>query len=291
MIILIILWTISFITIQGFAADARDAKRITDITNILEKVNIEQTKWTLLSELVIDTFPHPVIINWTWNISHQWETNFINLKEDWDSFKDPSNSTINYPIAWATTETDRTNQYNFLQIATISEKSKSTIIRWNYYKMNPETDVASLFLIKISDWEWWVKEVIPWSDWWDGTGDWTDNWNDIPIYDPSNPWWMQDWEIVIIPDYKYTSPNDWYEYDFWDIELIYNWWSKEITSQKEEIENWEKEITIEVKLWEDGKTVEVIEIKEEVITCIIWYYSQDGNTCIKTEAWYYSPEW
>jgi hypothetical protein len=35
----------------------------------------------------------------------------------------------------------------------------------------------------------------------------------------------------------------------------------------------------------------VIKIVKETINCISWYYSQDGNTCIKTEAWYYSPEW
>jgi prepilin-type N-terminal cleavage/methylation domain-containing protein len=42
--ILDILTTISFITIQNIAAEARDAKRISDTRNLLEKINIEQIK-------------------------------------------------------------------------------------------------------------------------------------------------------------------------------------------------------------------------------------------------------
>jgi prepilin-type N-terminal cleavage/methylation domain-containing protein len=43
MTILAILATISFSAIQNYATDARDAKRISDTRNLLEKINIEQT--------------------------------------------------------------------------------------------------------------------------------------------------------------------------------------------------------------------------------------------------------
>jgi prepilin-type N-terminal cleavage/methylation domain-containing protein len=42
--IFVILSTISFIALQGYSTDARDAKRISDINNLLSKVNIETTK-------------------------------------------------------------------------------------------------------------------------------------------------------------------------------------------------------------------------------------------------------
>ncbi|MDR1945516.1 MAG: type II secretion system GspH family protein [Candidatus Peribacteria bacterium] len=42
--ILAILATISFITLQGFTSQARDAKRVSDIRSLISKIEIENTK-------------------------------------------------------------------------------------------------------------------------------------------------------------------------------------------------------------------------------------------------------
>jgi Tfp pilus assembly protein FimT len=141
--ILAILWTISFIALQGFAVNARDAKRTIDVKNLIWKINIEQTRGVNISDLII-TDPHNIIINWTWAKSHQWIANFVNLKENEENFKDPLNKNQDYLLARASGE-----WYNFLQWATINETNETAVIMWSYYKINEEKDSESLFEI---DW-------------------------------------------------------------------------------------------------------------------------------------------
>jgi Tfp pilus assembly protein PilE len=51
--ILAILWTITFIALQGFAADARNIKRISDWKQLLTKITIENTRWVSITDLVV----------------------------------------------------------------------------------------------------------------------------------------------------------------------------------------------------------------------------------------------
>jgi type II secretory pathway pseudopilin PulG len=148
--ILAILWTICFISIQNYASSARDTKRISDTRNLLEKVNIEQTKWTPLEQLMDteDQKPNNLTINWVLNTPwYQGIINFITLNEPANSFKDPKWNQ-DYPFAYAywTTTIEWTDQnYKFMQMAYVSETEWTTKLIWNYYKYNVELDSPSLF--------------------------------------------------------------------------------------------------------------------------------------------------
>lgn len=169
--ILLILWTIAFISLQWFSKEARDAKRISDIRSLYDKIMIENAKWQDLSELIINTTQTTYQILWaSWKtINTFWEINFAKLNENQKSFQDPSNW-INYPIAFAEWH-NWTEWYLFIQLATINEKEQTTKIIWNYY--TKETwDAKSLFL----DWEthfveWWEK-IYDEKIWFDDCGDW-----------------------------------------------------------------------------------------------------------------------
>lgn len=169
--ILAILWTIIFLSFNWYTTEARDAKRISDTKNLLSKVLIENTKWTPLHDLIIVVQNNDVVI-WKENTqSQQWIINFEMLKEDRKSFQDPSNK-VDYPIAvavgWAWN-----NTYNFVQIATISEKENIAKLSWNYQKIDTD-DSNSLFVLKLFDKNWdpilddeWFQEWVEIIDWGD----------------------------------------------------------------------------------------------------------------------------
>ena len=145
--ILAILWTIAFISLSWYSRDVRDSKRTTDTSALLSKINLEEIKWTDISELITNTKTGFLHILWTPNREVQtfWEANFKNLKEDWNSFKDPKNKSQNYPMAYAIWGTWK-NAYKFYQIASVSEKENKNIIKWDYYRLDDENDDESLFL-------------------------------------------------------------------------------------------------------------------------------------------------
>lgn len=113
--ILAILWTIAFINLQWYSMWARDSKRVSDISNIQKKIWIEMWKWTPLSTLIntVKTNLWLTIDNNT-ATSIQWTANFQNLKEDGNSFKDPTTKwdyVLSYSVWWSGTWA-----YKFTQI-------------------------------------------------------------------------------------------------------------------------------------------------------------------------------
>jgi len=143
--ILAILWTIAFISLQGYSREARDSKRITDTRNLLGKINIETTKWTDVSRLIKNTTQVTLKILWnddSW-VETFWVVDFENLKENPSNFQDPSNGQ-DYPVAYARGGI-WDEAYDFLQMATISEADNRTKIIWNYYREEAD-DSKSLFL-------------------------------------------------------------------------------------------------------------------------------------------------
>jgi uncharacterized protein (TIGR02145 family) len=152
MVILAILWTISFIALQGYSTDARDTKRLSDINNLLSKVNIETTKWTLLEDLITYKTQTWITINNKNEITNMWIINFENLKENQESFQDPLNKE-DYKFAfseWITNINWKDESYKFIQMGTVSERNGTTQLVWNYYQIDPLTDSPSLFV----DQEW-----------------------------------------------------------------------------------------------------------------------------------------
>lgn len=81
--ILAILWTIAFISLQGYSADARDSKRISDVNHI--KTSLE------LHSLAAWKYPLPDNshdVTWSWTVArHQWTI--------WDTVTDILSRTLN----------------------------------------------------------------------------------------------------------------------------------------------------------------------------------------------------
>jgi prepilin-type N-terminal cleavage/methylation domain-containing protein len=156
-VILAILWTISFIALQGYSIDARDTKRLSDVKSLLSKINVEQTMWIPLEELMDeDKKENKLTINWKSNIPwYQWVVNYNTILENSDSFKDPSNNQ-DYPFAYSywTIEYDwKVQSYNFVQLAYVSERERVTKLVWNYFQFQDWTDSPSLFTHSWTTWE------------------------------------------------------------------------------------------------------------------------------------------
>jgi hypothetical protein len=146
--------------LQWYSIDTRDVKRITDIKNLLSKVNIEITKGVQLKDLIKDEYQTWITINDNSGaITNIWIINFENLKEDQRSFQDPLNGR-DYPFAfaeWATEVDWETENYKFLQMATINERSRTTRLVWYYFQYKPK-DSPSLFVNE----EWRRMEDNSW---------------------------------------------------------------------------------------------------------------------------------
>ena len=100
--ILAILWTISFISFQNYSKEARDAKRMTDVRNLLTKLNVEQaSQWYSYKEMLKNPSGHKVEINWDDTIdAYQWILDFELLRESRNNFQDPETKG-NYDFATA----------------------------------------------------------------------------------------------------------------------------------------------------------------------------------------------
>lgn len=85
--ILAILWTIAFITLQWYTRDARDSKRISEISNIASSIEIELSKdWFIpVPEENIEIKVNGVTVYYQWKA---WEE-VLNKLRIWSEAKDP----------------------------------------------------------------------------------------------------------------------------------------------------------------------------------------------------------
>ena len=137
--ILAVLGTIAFISLQGYSGEARDSKRLSDVNNLVKKVNIELSKGTTLASLFSgSTTPtNDLTINGSGSQSrYQWTVNFLTIKENQADFQDKTSTwvIVNYPMSYSIGGTG-VNAYKFMQIATFSEAKNSAVVVGNYYKM------------------------------------------------------------------------------------------------------------------------------------------------------------
>ena len=112
--ILAILGTIAFISLQGYSADARNSKRVNDLGNLADSVNIKSTQGTSLLSFITDDAT--VDVTWvqvagtgvTATEYNAGKPNYIALGVKSEDFKDPNGD--EYRIA-ATTKKD--GQFEF----------------------------------------------------------------------------------------------------------------------------------------------------------------------------------
>lgn len=161
--ILAVLGTIAFISLQGYSGEARDSKRLSDVNNLVKKVNIELSKGTSLTSLITQsgsTLTKTIATN-TGATAIEWTINFLTIKENQADFQDKVWSTaVNYRAAYAIGGTG-TGAYKFIQVATVSEALNNAVVVGNYYKISPSTDSAGL--IGSGTWIFEGSSTLPYS--------------------------------------------------------------------------------------------------------------------------------
>ncbi|MDD2907237.1 MAG: leucine-rich repeat domain-containing protein [Candidatus Gracilibacteria bacterium] len=131
--ILSILGTIAFINLQGYGVGARDGKRVSDITNILKKIGVEEIKGADVLSYIDNQSSKPLVINNIPTTGIQGTPNFIELKEDGDEIKDPTTKG-DYLLSYSQGLTS-TGIYKFTQIATVNEEKNTAVVKGNYHQM------------------------------------------------------------------------------------------------------------------------------------------------------------
>jgi hypothetical protein len=88
------------------------------------------------------------------NAGKLWTIDFLAIKENNDSFKDPSNG-ANYLAAYAVYGSG-TGAYRFIQIATISEAKNTAVVVWNYFKIATNDDSSLIYTgtVLVVNWLW-----------------------------------------------------------------------------------------------------------------------------------------
>lgn len=152
--ILAILWSIAFISLQGYSADARNSKRNSDLGSIQSAMSSQLAQGQSILSFTSGNANRTadgtawISIAWTWTISTDneydaWIINYAALPVKADDFKDPS---TNKPyVVWVTTR----NNGKYELAATIEQWAGSKVAKiiWDY---NPR---------KVSD----VKKVKSWA--------------------------------------------------------------------------------------------------------------------------------
>ena len=252
--ILAILWTIAFILLSWYSAEARDAKRLTDIRNLYSKITIENTKWTSLEDLLNHEKTNSwIIINTETKTSEQWTVNFANLNENPENFKDPKTGEnyVFWYAKWTIERNWKQEIFSFIQLATISEVKQTTKLVWNYFKFH-ENDSESI----LTDGDWNVLK------------DWNILKNDDSIIAqttncPTNPspetyFTFSDWEII-----SYTWPAN------TDIIIPCDILGNDVTSI------WDYAFT--------NNQITSLTIPDSVIT--IWDWAFDSNPITNLQIW------
>lgn len=142
--ILAILGTIAFISLQGYSGEARDSKRLSNVNDLIKKVNIEVAKGTSLDTLLTNVSTEAKTIAGVTGTWVQGIVNFAGVKENQTDFQDTVNEVkVDYPTAYAIGGSG-TGAYKFMQIATINETKNQAVVVGNYYEINPTLDSAGL---------------------------------------------------------------------------------------------------------------------------------------------------
>lgn len=154
-LILSVLSTIAFLSYVSYWLSARDAKRVSDISELHSKIVLKNSLWTSLDSLIDSNSVYNLQVMWDINpVKTFWVINFDNLKENRANFKDPHYEQ-DYLAAFTISKNPK-NPYKFIQLASINEEEETTVIRWNY-KTKEDDDIPSLFY----DWIYYKDSEEP----------------------------------------------------------------------------------------------------------------------------------
>jgi len=155
--ILAILWTIAFLSLQWYSADARNSKRISDLNSISNAVNVWITNGTSIIAYVSNSGSAltGISIAWTWGIVWSdysaWPINYSTLWIKQSDFQDPKSNKdyilgATVKIGWK------------YEVATIKEAGTTTsaYILWNYVPRTANPTISA------TSWSW-TSSLTFWS--------------------------------------------------------------------------------------------------------------------------------
>jgi len=159
-VILSILWTLAFISMQWYSQQAKESKILTDVRNLASAMEVKLSKWNNLDNLVIS---NRTDINWVdtwstieagkfvlWDLKYEvWVFDFKQLQLNRDNFiYDNKWEKRDYIFAYV--KAPNKLSYQFAGQIYNTAGKYDIIIRWNYVKLSS------------SDARWLVSES--WSD-------------------------------------------------------------------------------------------------------------------------------
>lgn len=268
--ILAILWTIAFLSFQGYSRDARDSVRLSDLSKMMTSLELfKVTTWF---------YPEPTL--WT-SITYSW-SEVWNQWVFWDSVMSnvvKLNKKPVDPLTW--------DEYTYSRLNTTKEYELWVILEWDLAYYNPVIMQANAWwdfkgLIK-GTYNWAVVKVSTWStnyvlavptiisSWFNPSADLLDiirrqwlvfSWRDnIPAsynWDYTFTWWFDfhssDASSIVL-----------YEWDIWDLS---NSWSllKDLTDNMQLVYAW-TEISWE---WIYENILSIDSSNEAEVSALIW---------------------
>lgn len=168
--ILAILATIAFISFQSSTVDVNNAKILSDIRNLVSKINLKSSSGISFSKLFLSwsttNKPNSLKVYW-WNIPadyNVWKINFWELQESSEDFKDNLWNDYIYSYVYTLISSNwKVDDYSYFQVAGLlidSNWNKKAVIRGNYTPKIVWIDSPSLIAEKtdntvfiLNDWD------------------------------------------------------------------------------------------------------------------------------------------
>jgi len=154
--ILAILWTIAFISLQGYTSDAKNTKVESDLRNIAWAIEVARTRNDLrIIDAVINastsnTIADTSLVNW-WSssVTSSWATyvvgniDFLKLGQNWEEFKDPNSFDWEQEYIYAAIINTGFSSFQ-LAWQIIENDLKKAQLKWPYAVIDPAQDATSL---------------------------------------------------------------------------------------------------------------------------------------------------
>lgn len=182
--ILAILWSIAFISLQGYSSDARNSKRTSDLGSLQSALSTQLAQWQAILSFVTSVPANRIAswasnpIGWTWVIyGTDYDAGTINysaLPVKQVDFQDPTEQAYAF---WATTK--KNWQYELAATIEQGQWAKIAKVQWTYgarTRYNVGLTWTTNPVITNLTWSTYVNYFYPW-DWVVRSGGTTVTWS------------------------------------------------------------------------------------------------------------------
>lgn len=146
MTILAILWTIAFISLQGYSGDANNSKILYDVKNLTSLMETRLSQWESIDNLVLNNRKAingvnsgATILSWAYTLSWvTYEVGTFDFAKFWANGDDfvYSDSGNDRDYIFSYLKTSERLYYEFAWQKRNNDWSYSAIIKWNYIQTN-----------------------------------------------------------------------------------------------------------------------------------------------------------